>query len=129
MHAPASLHPCRYRHYRNLCSTALPKALREHVTEDQFQKAQAYGRDKARFGFVESVFGQIQSTLTLTLDWMPWLWAVSGDVMFRLAGYGRDYEVGRLFLSVVLIRSSLMYFYFSLPLSFSFSPRRVPMNR
>ncbi|KAG0057524.1 hypothetical protein BGZ83_009163 [Gryganskiella cystojenkinii] len=93
----------RYRHYRNLCSTILPKALKEHVTEEQFQKAQAYGRDKARFGFVEAVFGQIQSTLTLTLNWMPWLWTSSGDVMFKIASYGPEYEITQSIVFIVAL--------------------------
>ncbi|KAF9945296.1 hypothetical protein BGZ72_001499 [Mortierella alpina] len=93
----------RYRHYRNLCSKVRPKALHDHVTEEQFQKAQAYGRDKAQFGFVESVFNQIQSTLSITMDFLPWLWTLCGDIMFRLAGYGSEYEITQSILFFVLL--------------------------
>lgn len=71
----------------------MPKALAEHVSQETFDKAQAYGRDKARFGFVETVFSLIQNALFIVYDFMPWLWSLSGDVMFRLAGYGSEYEV------------------------------------
>ncbi|KAF9937311.1 hypothetical protein BGZ75_000361 [Mortierella antarctica] len=93
----------RYRHYRNLCSKVRPKALNDYVAEEQFQKAQAYGRDKAQFGFVESVFNQIQSTLTITMDFLPWLWTLCGDIMFRLAGYGSEYEITQSILFFVLL--------------------------
>jgi STE24 endopeptidase len=83
----------RYRHYRNLRSKVQPKALQEYVTEEEFHKAQAYGLDKTRFGFVESLYNEIISTLTLTLNLLPWLWGVSGVVLFKLTGYDSEYEV------------------------------------
>ncbi|KAI1294482.1 hypothetical protein EDD11_008119 [Mortierella claussenii] len=83
----------RYRHYRNLRSKVLPKALREHVSKEEFQKAQAYGLDKTRFGFIESIFNQAQSTLIIQLDFMPWLWNLCGEIMFKLTGYGSEYEI------------------------------------
>ncbi|KAF8977821.1 hypothetical protein BGZ46_007098 [Entomortierella lignicola] len=82
----------RFRHYRNLRSNVRPKALTEYVTEEEFLKAQAYGLDKARFGFIQSVFSQIENTLIITLEFMPWLWNVSGDIMFKVAGFGSEYE-------------------------------------
>ncbi|KAF8950141.1 hypothetical protein BGZ52_003537 [Haplosporangium bisporale] len=83
----------RLRHYSNLRSKECPKALREHVTDEEFQKAQAYGRDKATFGFVSNLVDQIQSALMLVLDFLPWLWGVSGRVMFAATGFGSDYEI------------------------------------
>jgi STE24 endopeptidase len=71
----------------------VPKALREHVTQETFDKAQAYGRDKAKFGFVETVFNLAQNTLSIVYDFLPWLWNFSGDIMLKLAGYGSEYEV------------------------------------
>lgn|SRR5690349_12626008 len=88
--------PCRlsrFRYYRKLCATQVPIALREHVSQETFDKAQAYGRDKARFGLVETVFSLVQNALSIVYDFLPWLWNVSGDVMFRLAGYNSEYEV------------------------------------
>jgi len=76
-----------------LCSKERPKALREHVTDEEFQKAQAYGRDKATFGFVSNLVDQIQSALMLALDFLPWLWGVSGHVMFAATGFSSEYEV------------------------------------
>ncbi|KAF9582564.1 hypothetical protein BGW38_000053 [Lunasporangiospora selenospora] len=105
----------RARHYRNLCSTERPKALSEHVPENEFQKAQAYGRDKARFGFVKSVFEQSQTTLGLIYDFLPWLWTTSGDIMLKTTGYGSEYEITQsiIFVTVFVFISTVI----SLPLS------------
>ncbi|KAF9429218.1 hypothetical protein BGZ76_001642 [Entomortierella beljakovae] len=82
-----------FRHYRNLRSNVRPKALSDHITEEQFLKAQAYGLDKTRFEFVTSVFGQIENTLMLVYNFMPWIWDLSGKFMFDVAGYGSEYEI------------------------------------
>ncbi|KAF9177960.1 hypothetical protein BGZ51_007587 [Haplosporangium sp. Z 767] len=115
----------RYRHYRNLCSKVLPKALSEYVTEEQFQKAQAYGRDKTRFGFVESVFNQIQSTLTLTMDFLPWLWAFSGEIMFKVTGFGSEYEITQsiIFFVALTLFSTIVSLPFSLYSTFVIEER------
>ncbi|KAK3826896.1 MAG: peptidase family M48-domain-containing protein [Linnemannia elongata] len=93
----------RFRYYGKLCATVVPIALREHVSQETFDKAQAYGRDKARFGFVETVFSLSQNAFFIVYDFMPWLWNVSGDVMLRLAGYGSEYEITQSIIFFVLL--------------------------
>ncbi|KAF9115902.1 hypothetical protein BGX27_005783 [Mortierella sp. AM989] len=106
----------RFRHYRNLRSNVRPKALSEHVTEEQFLKAQAYGLDKTRFDFVRSIFDQIENTLMIVLDFMPWLWNFSGDVMFKVTGYGSEYEITQsvIFFATMSIFSTIISLPFSL---------------
>ncbi|KAG0363146.1 hypothetical protein BG005_002660 [Podila minutissima] len=105
----------RFRHYRNLCSKERPKALREHVTDEEFQKAQAYGRDKAAFGFVETLVDHIQSALMLIYDFLPWLWGVSGQVMSATTGFGSEYEITQsiIFFALYSVISTIL----SLPAS------------
>ncbi|KAF9925611.1 CAAX prenyl protease 1 [Linnemannia zychae] len=66
-----------YRQYRNLCSKLLPETLKGYVSEEQFQKAQAYGRDKLRFSFAKAFFLLALETLWLTRNILPWLWDLS----------------------------------------------------
>ncbi|KAG0316090.1 CAAX prenyl protease 1 [Dissophora globulifera] len=115
----------RYRHYRNLRSKIPPKALKEYVSEEQFQKAQAYGLDKTGFGFVESIFNQIQSTLTIVFDFLPWLWGLSGDVMFKMTGYGSEYEITQsiIFFVLMTVFSTIVSLPFSLYSTFVIEER------
>ncbi|KAG0357188.1 hypothetical protein BGZ54_000421 [Gamsiella multidivaricata] len=115
----------RYRHYRKLCSKTLPEALKEHVTEEQFKKAQAYGRDKTRFGFVESVFNQVQNTLIIAFDFLPWLWDLSGEIMSKLAGYGSEYEIAQsiIFFALQTVFSTIISMPFSLYSTFVIEER------
>ncbi|KAG0242743.1 peptidase family M48-domain-containing protein [Mortierella sp. GBAus27b] len=115
----------RYRHYRNLRSEVRPKALQEYVTEEEFLKAQAYGLDKTRFGFVESVFGQVNSTLTIVLDFLPWLWGFSGAVLFKLTGYGSEYEISQsvIFFALLTIFSTIISLPFTLYSTFVIEER------
>ncbi|KAG0005118.1 hypothetical protein BGZ65_011955 [Modicella reniformis] len=115
----------RYRHYRNLRSRVRPKTLLAYVSEEEFLKAQAYGLDKTRFGFVESVFNQIQSTLSIVLDFLPWLWSLSGTVLFKVTGYGSEYEISHsiVFFALLMIISTIVAMPFSLYFAFVIEER------
>ncbi|CAG8570565.1 15795_t:CDS:2 [Racocetra fulgida] len=69
----------------NKLSGSIPDALGdiEDVRKD-FKKTQAYGIDKAKFGFVSALFGQVQSTIIIVWDILPWLWDLSGRIIFNL---------------------------------------------
>ncbi|KAF9927734.1 CAAX prenyl protease 1 [Linnemannia zychae] len=115
----------RFRYYKKLCTTEVPKALQEHVTQETFDKAQAYGRDKARFGLVESLFGIIQNTLCIVYDFLPWLWNFSGDIMFKLVGYGSEYEITQsiIFFVFLTLFSTILGLPFSLYQTFVIEER------
>jgi len=65
------------------------------VDEETFRKANAYGRDKSTFGFVNGAFSTAQTLAVLHFGFMPWLWAQSGRLMTRYLGYGDEYEITR----------------------------------
>ena len=66
------------RQYRILQQKKPPKALEGEVSQEIFDKSQAYGRAKAKFGFVSGLYGQIQNVGFIFYDLLPKLWAVTG---------------------------------------------------
>lgn len=67
-----------WRQYRVLCRTTIPPALRQEISQETYDKSQAYGRAKAKFGAVSGVFGQVKNWFVITRDVYPWLWGVTG---------------------------------------------------
>lgn len=67
-----------YRQYRVLQRTTVPQQLKHEIDQPTFDKSQAYGRAKARFGFVSGIWGQVKSILVITQNVYPRLWAVTG---------------------------------------------------
>ena len=53
------------------------------VTQEVFDKSQAYGRAKAKFGFVSSLYDQIQNYGIIYYDLLPKLWALTGVWLVR----------------------------------------------
>ncbi|KAF9972905.1 CAAX prenyl protease 1 [Actinomortierella ambigua] len=113
------------RHYRCLRSKNLPKALNKIVTEDEFLKAQAYGRDKATFAFVNATWDTLQNTLILWYNVLPWVWDLAGQVMFKAAGYGPEYEITQslIFFAINSLASSVLSLPFSLYSTFVIEER------
>ncbi|KAI9834838.1 MAG: hypothetical protein M1819_002746 [Sarea resinae] len=71
------------RQYKVLQQKKPPKALEGEVSQEVFDKSQAYGRAKAKFGFVSSLYGQIQNLGLIYYDALPKLWGVTGIVLAR----------------------------------------------
>ena len=59
--------------------------LQHEVTQEVFDKSQAYGQAKARFKFVESFLGQLENIAFIQYDILPKLWGWSGHLLFRYA--------------------------------------------
>ncbi|KAF8984137.1 hypothetical protein BGZ46_008753 [Entomortierella lignicola] len=114
-----------YRQYKKLCSTERPIALKEYVSEEEFQKSQAYGRDRAIFIFVKDTFKIVKDTLWLAFDVYPRLWTVVGKVMFKLTGLGSTHTIIQsvLFYQTTSIISSLLSLPFSLYSTFVIEER------
>lgn len=70
-----------------------PSELADIVTEEDFKKAQLYNYDKSRFSFVVNFWKLVETVLMLHYDGLPKIWDVSGDILFKVAGYGTEYEV------------------------------------
>ncbi|MCJ1455572.1 hypothetical protein MMC28_005927 [Mycoblastus sanguinarius] len=66
------------RQYKILQQTKPPKALEGEVSQEVFDKSQAYGRAKAKFGFVSSLYGQVQNYGIIYYDLLPKLWGLTG---------------------------------------------------
>jgi STE24 endopeptidase len=57
--------------------------LEGEVSQEVFDKSQAYGRAKAKFGFVSSLYDQIQNYGIIYYDLLPKLWALTGIWLVR----------------------------------------------
>lgn len=71
------------RQYRILQRKKPPKSLQGEVSQDVFDKSQEYGRAKAKFGFVSSLYGQVQNYGVIYYDVLPKLWAITGVWLSR----------------------------------------------
>lgn len=93
-----------------------PNELADIVTEKDFKKAQAYNLDKSRFGFIEGVYKQAETVLMLHYDALPLIWEFSGNVLYKVSGYGQEYEIlhSLVFLAVFSVISTLTSTPFSL---------------
>lgn len=58
--------------------TKPPKSLQGEVSQEVFDKSQAYGRAKAKFGAVSNLYGEIQNYAIIYYDILPKLWAFTG---------------------------------------------------
>lgn len=68
-----------YRQYKVLCGTKIPQALKAEIDQKTFDKSQAYGRAKAKFGFVSGLFSQCVEMAVLYYNVYPRLWEVTGS--------------------------------------------------
>lgn len=66
------------RQYKVLQQKKPPKALEDEVSQDVFDKSQAYGRAKSKFGFISGLYSQIQNVLFIQYDVLPKLWSLTG---------------------------------------------------
>jgi len=68
-----------------LKKTKPPKVLEHEVSQEVFDKSQAYGRAKAKFEFVSGLWGQIQNIAFIQLNVLPKLWSWSGRLLLNFA--------------------------------------------
>lgn len=71
------------RQYRVYSYPSPPLSLVQHVDATTYKKSQAYGRDKARFGFVVAAWGLVNSLVIIYFDCMPLVWRFSGQLLER----------------------------------------------
>ncbi|KAL7945424.1 myosin-like coiled-coil domain-containing protein [Trichoderma barbatum] len=74
-----------FRQYRVLQLPKPPTVLAKEVSQDTFDKSQAYGRAKAQFSVVSGLWGQIANFAFIQLDVMPKLWSWTGDLLLKYA--------------------------------------------
>ena len=66
------------RQYSVLQRKKPPKALEDEISQETFDKSQAYGRAKSKFGFVSGLYSQIQNILFIQYDVLPKMWSLTG---------------------------------------------------
>ncbi|KAJ0354117.1 hypothetical protein COL154_000040 [Colletotrichum chrysophilum] len=73
------------RQYQVLKKTKPPKVLEQEISQETFDKSQAYGRAKAQFEFVNGLWGQIQNIAFIQYDVLPKLWSWTGNLLLKFA--------------------------------------------
>ncbi|CAO0790339.1 unnamed protein product [Mucor circinelloides] len=93
-----------------------PSELADIVTEEDFKKAQLYNYDKSRFAFVENLYKLIETMLILHFDGLPKIWDTAGDILFKVSGYGAEYEIlqSLVFITLFTLISTVTSMPFSL---------------
>ena len=72
-----------WRQYQVLKRTQIPAALSKEIDQETYDKSQAYGRAKSRYGFISGGFTQVLDLLVLKYDVFPKLWSVVGGWLGR----------------------------------------------
>jgi len=104
------------RQYKVLQKKKPPKTLEDEISQDVFDQSQAYGRAKARFGFVSGLYSQIQNVLFIQYDVLPKLWSLTG---LWLARYVPERFSGEISHSVIFFLTfSFISQILSLPISY-----------
>ncbi|KAJ8091750.1 zinc metalloprotease [Marasmius tenuissimus] len=86
-----------------------PAALKKHISAEDFEKSQKYGKDKAKFALFSKLFNQCLDSAMLQYGFYAWCWNAAGQILGK-SGYGPEYEILQ---SIVF--SFLMYLLSSLP--------------
>lgn len=83
-----------YRQYRVYTKAQkVPDELEGKIDHETFMKARAYSIDKSRFGFIASIFSQLQSTATIVYFLLPYLWDVSHQIMSATFGFSKSESI------------------------------------
>ncbi|ODQ79344.1 hypothetical protein BABINDRAFT_8293 [Babjeviella inositovora NRRL Y-12698] len=96
-----------------------PQTLRADISQETFEKSQAYSRAKAKFSIFNSVYSYIQNYLFITYNAMPVMWFFSGELLRALspvlpASFSGEISQSVVFFTVFSIFGSVV----SLPLSY-----------
>ncbi|KAK7032425.1 zinc metalloprotease [Paramarasmius palmivorus] len=97
------------RQYPLYSKTEPPPALASHISREDFEKSQSYGKDKAKFALFSKLFSQCLDSAMLQYGFYAWCWSAAGSILGKI-GYGAEYEILQ---SIVF--SFLMYLLSSLP--------------
>lgn len=88
------------RQFRVLQRPAPPAVLAKEVTDEKFQKSQAYGRAKAKFSLVEGLIDQVQNLAFIHFDVLPKVWEWTGNLLLE---YGPRWLQGEIGHSIVFV--------------------------
>lgn len=74
-----------YRQYGVLQKTKPPVVLSKEVSQETFDKSQAYGRAKAKFEVISGLWAQIQNVAFIQYDVLPKMWSWTGELLLKFA--------------------------------------------
>jgi len=66
--------------------------LKKHISAEDFEKSQKYGKDKAKFALFSKLFNQCLDSAMLQYGFYAWCWNAAGQILGKF-GYGAEYEV------------------------------------
>ena len=121
------------RQYRVLQRKKPPKTLEDEVSQETFDKSQAYGRAKAKFGFVNGLFDLVQSFAVLYYDLLPRIWSWTGTLVtaYLPAGYSGEIPHTLAFIFTFGLASTILglpfsyYYNFILEEQFGFNKQTL----
>jgi len=122
-----------YRQYQVLCRTVRPKTLESEVSQETYDKSQAYGRAKARYGFISGLFSQTLDLAILSYDIFPKLWQLTGTwlLQYSTPRFSGEITHSLLFIFTYLFAQTLLglpfsyYFNFILEENFGFNKQTL----
>ncbi|CRK35499.1 hypothetical protein BN1723_018583, partial [Verticillium longisporum] len=117
------------RQYQVLRKTKAPKVLENEISQETFDKSQAYGRAKQKYELINGLWGQIQNIAFIQLDVLPKLWSWTGDLLLKFAPARFTGEISHsivFVLTFVLVQQALslpssIYYNFVLEEKFGFN--------
>ncbi|XP_047128545.1 CAAX prenyl protease 1 homolog isoform X1 [Hydra vulgaris] len=102
-----------YRQHKVYLNTKdIPVELKDSLDKQTFEKSRLYQVDRSKFGFVSSIYSQLELTVILLFGGLPFLWAVSGSLNEAL-GFDATHEIKQ--SCVFLVLSTLFSTVTSLP--------------
>jgi len=104
-----------FRQHIKLCEKERPTKIVDIVSEEKFEKAQAYGRDKSAFAFFRGAVSMLEGSAILWYGMLPFVWNYSTNLL-ESWGYGKEYEIlgSMVFLCVYSLYSTITTLPFSL---------------
>ncbi|RMJ20870.1 CAAX prenyl protease [Aspergillus sp. HF37] len=104
------------RQYKVLQQKKPPKVLEAEVSQKVFDESQAYGRSKAKFGFISGLYGQVQNLAFIYGDVLPKFWGLSGLWLVQYLPARFQGEISQTLVFVFLF--NLVSTVLSLPVSY-----------
>jgi STE24 endopeptidase len=74
-----------FRQYQVLQKTTVPKQLKHEVDQKTFDKSQAYGRAKAKYSLVSSLWNQVKSLPLLQYNFLAFWWGITASLITQFA--------------------------------------------
>ena len=84
----------RIRQYPLYSKTEPPPVLKDHFSQEVFDKSQKYGKDKAKFALASGLYRQVVDSAMLQYGMYAWAWEAGGRFLTKV-GYSTEHEVSK----------------------------------